>query len=254
MSIILSGDFHINADKELFTILKTELIKKYGKDKFDGIRYHIILGDAGFLWPDNALSEMYIFNTLKERPFPILCVFGNHDPVLGRNDLQEIDIGIGEKVIVVKNENPFIAYLKRGKIFNIEGKKLLVLGGALSIDKDFRIPNFSWWKEEYWSKSEEKLLFKLLKKENCFDYILSHTGPSRVNENIFASRKRKLFPPIFDEVAAFNEKVDGLITCKQWFCGHLHVDKHYYCKNFMRGYQYLYRKTTLISDDGIEVL
>ena len=172
MSILLSGDFHINASNELFTILKTELIKKHGKEKYDGIKYHIILGDAGFLWPGNVVEEMRIFNTLKERSFPILCVFGNHEPVLGRSDLQEVDIGIGENVIVVKNENPFIAYLKRGKIYTIEGKRFLVLGGALSIDKEYRIPGLSWLKEEYWSKLEEKSLFKLLKKENNFDYVL----------------------------------------------------------------------------------
>ena len=83
-------------------ILKTELIKKYGKEKYDEIKYHIILGDAGFLWPGNVVEEIRILNTLKELSFPVLCVLGNHDPVLGRNDLQEIDIGIGEKVIVIK--------------------------------------------------------------------------------------------------------------------------------------------------------
>ena len=254
MSILLSGDFHINADKELFTILKTELIKKYGEEKYDEIKYHIILGDAGFLWPDNTSREIYIYNTLKERPFPILCVLGNHDPVLGRKDLQEVDIGIGEKVIVVKNENPFIAYLKRGKIYNIEGKKFLVLGGALSVDKDYRIPGLSWWKEEYWNKTEEDSLLKLLKEENSFDYVLSHTGPSRINKIIYSSMKKKLFPLTFDEVAAFNEKVDGQIICKQWFCGHWHVDQYYHCNDLKRDYQYLYRKTALLSDNGIEVL
>ena len=255
MTILLSGDFHINASNELFTILKKELIKKYGKEKYDGIKYHIILGDAGFLWLGNAVEEMRIFNTLKERSFPVLCVFGNHDPVLGRNDLQEIDIGIGEKVIVIKNENPFIAYLKRGKIYTIEGKRFLVLGGALSIDKEYRIPGLSWWKEEYWSKPEEKSLFKLFKKENNFDYVLSHTGPNRINETIFKSiNKVGLSPVFFDEVAALNEKIDCKISCKQWFCGHWHKDYFYYCDNQKRGYQYLYRKTALLTDNMIEVL
>jgi hypothetical protein len=65
---------------------------------------------------------------------------GNHDPVLGRSDLPEIDIGIGEKVIVVNKENPFVAYLKRGKIYKIEDHIFLVLGGALSINRENNVP------------------------------------------------------------------------------------------------------------------
>ena len=254
MSILLSGDLHCNTDKEIFSIIKTELISKYGEEKYDEIKYHIILGDAGFLLFNNLIKEMYLYSTLKERPFPVLCVLGNHDPVLGIKNLPEVDIGIGNKVILVKNENPFIAYLKRGISYSIDGLKFLVLGGALSVDKSFRIPEISWWKEEYWNKEEKKNLFRLLKKESSFDYVLSHTGPSRVNQIIHTSMKRKLFPFIFDEVASFNEKIDGKIKCKQWFCGHWHVDQLYHCDNLNRDYQYLYRKTALLSNNEIEVL
>ena len=90
MSILLSGDFHLNSDKELFTIMKSKLVKKYGNEKYNGIKYHIILGDAGFLWDENSVREMKIYAVLKERSFPVLCVFGNHDPVLGRTDLKKL--------------------------------------------------------------------------------------------------------------------------------------------------------------------
>ena len=148
MSILISGDFHNNICEELFIINKNALVDKYQQDKFDTIKYHIILGDAGFLWPGCGDLDAINYNALSKRTFPILCVFGNHDPVLGRKDLPEIDIGIGEKVILVKEENPFIAYLKRGKKYNIENNTFLVLGGALSIDKVFQQDNNTWWKEE----------------------------------------------------------------------------------------------------------
>ena len=94
----------------------------------------------------------------------------------------------------------------------------------------------------------------MLEKENNFDYVLAHTGPMRVNE-ILNPFSRIGFPfKFYDEVAALNEKIDGRITCKQWFCGHWHNEKYHYDQNLKRGYQYLYRKTTLLDGDKVKVL
>ena len=255
MSILLSGDFHANERNELNAITKIALIKKYQK-KYDDIKYHIILGDGGFLWPGNEKREEKNFKKLAERPFPVLSVIGNHEPILGilgHPDLEEVDIGIGEKVIQIKKEAPFVAYLKRGKIYNIENFKFLVLGGALSIDKEFRRPNLTWWENEYWSEDEKNELLLKLEKEKHFDYVLTHTGPNRINRAINPYKPVFLIRKFFDEVALFNEKVDEMISCKQWFCGHWHTDVYHYEENLKRGYQYLYEKTALLTNDRIEV-
>jgi hypothetical protein len=168
--------------------------------------------------------------------------------------LPQLDIGIGEKVIVVNERNPFIAYLKRGAIYNIDGHKFLVLGGALSIDKNSRIPGIGWWENELWSEKEKEDVFKLLKTENAFDYVLSHTGPNRINETLNPLFRAGVLPYYYDETATLNERIDYAITCKQWFCGHWHRDKYYYCHNLKRSYQYLYRKTALMEEDEILVL
>ena len=133
MSILISGDFHSNSDRELSLITKSALIKKYTQAKFDKIKHHIILDDAGFLWPGKHKTDLFHYKTLANRPFSVLCVIGNHEPILGLKNIPEVDIGIGEKVLVVNRERTFVAYLKRGKIYNIDGYRFLVLGGALSI-------------------------------------------------------------------------------------------------------------------------
>jgi hypothetical protein len=253
MSILLSGVFHANAADELSSITKTSLVKKYGRKMFGEINYHIILGDCGFMWPGNLTGDLHNYKTLAHRPFPILCVIGNHEPILGMSDVPEVDIGIGEKVMMIKEANPFVAYLKRGKVYKIENKKFLALGGALSIDKEFRQPNKSWWENEYWSEAEKKTLFFSLKKKNKFDYVLSHTGPSRINDTISPWQRVGLLPKFFDEVAALNERIDCQITCKQWFCGHFHKTIYYYDQNLKRGYQYLYKDTALLEGDEIMV-
>jgi hypothetical protein len=253
MAVLFSGDFHANVKGEMEFISRSALLDKYKENLYKKINYHIILGDTGFLWPGNEEAEANNYIELAKRPFPILFVAGNHEPVLGRSDLPEVDIGIGEKAVLVNNEEPFIAYLKRGKIYNIENYKFLVLGGALSIDKVYRTPGKSWWKQEYWSDDEKIAISGLLENENNFDYVLSHTGPSRINRAI-NNVDSDYLPKIKDEVSALNEIIDAKITCKQWFCGHWHKDIYYYDENMKKGYQYLYRQTALLDGDNIVVL
>ena len=243
MSVLLSGDFHGNAVGELSILTKAYLLEKYGVKKYETINYHIILGDGGFLWPGNGRTDAKNYQVFAKRPFPVLSVIGNHEPMLGMT-LPEVDIGIGETVYLV-NRDPFVAYLKRGKVYLIDGIKFLVMGGALSIDQEFRIPGRSWWKEEYWTAGEEAGLFELLAADSGFDYVLTHTGPDSVNLKLFGGH----FPDsakFTDEVAKLNDTVDSRIKCKGWFCGHWHHDQIYSDDEKNRFYQYLYRETELL--------
>jgi hypothetical protein len=250
MAVLLSGDFHANAMNELTKITRRTLTGAYGQELFNEIRYHVILGDGGFLWPGNEKGDACLYKTLAFRPFPLLCVVGNHEPVLGRQDLPEADIGIGEKVILV-NEKPFVAYLKRGKVYTIDGFTFLVLGGALSIDKEFRRKGISWWENEYWSAEEKEAVMRLLKQNKEFDYVLSHTGPGRINQTLFQNNAGRYFPKFFDEVAALNESIDGMVACKGWLCGHWHKDRYFYDVELKREYRYLYNSTVVLRGDEI---
>ena len=87
------------------------------------------------MWPHNKERDIHNYAALAERPFPVLCVIGNHEPIYGMKNIPEADIGLGEAVYQI-NAEPFVAYFKRGKIYTIDGIKFSVLGGALSIDKD----------------------------------------------------------------------------------------------------------------------
>ena len=243
MSIIFSGDFHANEVHELSTITKRALAKKYRQEKYDDIRYHIILGDGGFMWPGNRKTDMFNYEVLAYRHFPVLCVIGNHEPILGMSDVPETDIGIGETVYQI-NAAPFVAYLKRGKVYTIDGFKFLILGGALSVDKDERKSN-EWWEKEYWTDEEKYNLFKLLEYEKTFDCVLSHTGPNRINKLLFNNPEYS-FRLMHDEVARLNDQIDRQIHYSEWWCGHWHRDIYYYDANSNQGYQYLYRNTKIL--------
>jgi 3-oxoacid CoA-transferase subunit A len=248
MSVLFSGDFHASVQGEISSITKKSLVKKYGREIYNGIKYQVILGDGAFMWPGGQKTDLFNYKVLAHRPFPVLCVLGNHEPVYGMKDVPEADIGIGEKVMVVNNDRPFVAYLKRGKIYVIDGFKFLVLGGALSVDKEYRKRSKTWWENEYWSESEERDLFDLLETEHSFDGVLSHTGPESVNK--MAIRRPFAYPEtgrvIRDEVALLNDRVDQLIQCPQWWCGHWHRDTYHHSNEMNRGYQYLYCTTKIL--------
>jgi 3-oxoacid CoA-transferase subunit A len=253
MAILFSGDFHANAVGELSHITKKKLVALHGQRSFDAIRYHIILGDGGFLWPGNRKTDAYNFKVLSHRPFPVLCVIGNHEPMLGMmDDLGEADIGIGERVYKI-NANPFVAYLKRGKVYTIEGFKFLALGGALSIDAYRRTPGISWWEREYWTEEEKAELYKLLRKDSSFDFVLAHTGPNSINWKLF-QHDADSADKFSDHVAFLNDTVDSMISCKQWWCGHWHQDKYYYDEHKKRGYRYLYYNTMILDRESDQIV
>jgi len=249
VSILFSGDFHANVANELKSITRNAILKNYGQEMYSRIKYHIILGDGGFMWPGNHKGDLQNYKSLGCRPFPILCVAGNHEPFYGMKDkLPETDIGIGETVYQI-NSAPFVAYLKRGKAYTIDGIKFLVLGGALSIDKNIREPNESWWELEYWTEREKRDVFKLLETENDFDYVISHTGPQHINKKLFGHIFSNM-GKFVDEVAFLNDEIYGRIRFIEWWCGHWHRDEYYFDKRAERGYRYLYRKTKILELTG----
>ena len=251
MSILLSGDFHADEKKELQFIEKGALIRKYGQEIYDGIKYQIMLGDCGFEWVDNERGDKRIYKALAERPFPVLCVMGNHEPIYGKINKNETDIGIGEAVYKI-NTIPFVAYLKRGKVYNIDGIKFLVLGGALSIDRKFRKAGRTWWKEEYWDESEVQEMNKLLKSENSFDCVVSHTGPARLNNFLFLNTFNE--DKFADEVAILNDDICSKIKFQEWFSGHWHVDKYHRDEIKNSGFHYLYQKTKILRKENNKIV
>ena len=72
-----------------------------------------------------------------------------------------------------------IRHLKRGRCYNIQGKNILALGGADSVDKFRRTEGLSWWKEEAITDEDITRV-----EETYYDYILTHTCPTKIfNEN-----------------------------------------------------------------------
>ena len=196
----------------------------------------IQLGDFGFIWknePDK--NEIYWMNWLSKKPWTTLVIPGNHENYFRLLNLPE----------TIKFDNPVWVYespgiekdifiLQRGYVYNINGVKILAIGGAESIDKYHRVMNIDWWREETLSYEEEtRTLQELDKHQWRVDFVLSHTCPLHIaeilcRENNFGCTS----DTIKDPVSKFLYHISKQLTFKEWHFGHWHVDwqyKNYFC-------------------------
>lgn len=218
--IFITGDIHADID-----------IKKLSNNAFKKTKeltrndYVVILGDFGFPFYDKEIMKKrdkmseYNFWTrwLSEKPYTILFIDGNHDN-FNFWDKQAITEKWGGKV----QHHPDIqnAYrLMRGEIYEIDGKKIFTFGGAVSIDRMYRVKDVSYWEHEEATAEEIDYARKNLETHgNAVDYIFTHTMPSKVI-------KEMRYEPIPDKGAEYFNEVMNTVDYKVWCCGHFHEDK-----------------------------
>ena len=165
--VYLTGDIHARMDDryEFFKSLKEDDIL-------------IVLGDFGFFFNWSLIDQWNNYNF----KFTTICVLGNHEnySIL---DLFQKDEIFGAKCRKM-NDKTFI--INNGEILNIDNKKIFVFGGALSIDRAYRIPYISWWPEEQPNGNDYKnAIDNLSKIDYNIDYFLAHDVNRDIAKKIF---------------------------------------------------------------------
>ena len=138
----------------------------------------IVLGDFGFSWNKQLQNSWNALNI----ECLTLSVLGNHE---NYNLIKScaVERVFGANALKL---NPRTFYLMNGEIYDIEGIKSFVFGGAESIDKAYRVPYESWWPEEIPSYKEFRKGLDSLEKNNWdIDLFLAHTCPADVSSSLF---------------------------------------------------------------------
>lgn len=184
----------------------------------------IVLGDAGINFA-RGLLDVQKKKGLSSLPITLFCIHGNHEQ--RPNTLPHYhEIPWHEGKVYVEDEYPNILFAKDGEIFDFDGVKTIVIGGAYSIDVAFRIPGIHWWPDE--QPSDEIKLFveeQLSSVGWTIDAVLTHTTPLQY-EPI-----EKFLPGVDQSgVDKSTEKWLGSIEKKlkyrAWYCGHYHINKN----------------------------
>lgn len=184
----------------------------------------IILGDAGinFYGEEYDRRKKIYLNSL---PITLFCIHGNHEQrpyTISSYKEKEWHKGI----VYYEEEFSSILFAKDGEIFDLDGKKTIVLGGAYSIDKYFRLlRGYPWWSDEQPSMEIKQYAEQRLEEQNWkIDIVLSHTGPLKFEpremflEGIDQSRVDK-------STEIWLDYIENKLSYKKWYFGHYHTEK-----------------------------
>lgn len=200
----------------------------------------VLCGDVGVFWPtvhiimhrpsglwdspfprkhiDDSWSRFKKFFEKRtrqgKRTHPIFFCDGNHENHDALDQVWE-DQGRPDVVEIL----PGFFHVRRGSVISLDDKKLLFMGGAVSIDKSQRTEGVSWWAREVPNKIEWDRFFENWENEKP-DIIVSHDCP-------LGEMRPWRHGSDFDEVARTFEKVWNMTkhSPSGWFFGHHHVLK-----------------------------
>lgn len=217
--IYITGDTHRDFSR----------IYKLGKDTDNML---IVLGDVGINYYLNEEDKNYK-EYLKKLKLKLFCVRGNHEERPENiSTYKEVEM-FGGKVFI-EEEHPNLIFAKDGETYNIDGKKILVIGGAYSVDKQYRLLHgYKWFKEEQLTKKEMDTILAKVKGKH-FDIVLSHTCP-------YKYEPREVFMQGLDQskvdksMEHFLDEIEENISYDKWYCGHYHTEKQVDKLEFMFG-------------------
>lgn len=230
--IYITGDRHGNFEDI------QQFCEKYKTTRNDIL---IILGDAGinYYLKQKMPSEKIIYEDghsksikihLSNLPITFFCIHGNHE---ARPETIE---GYKEKswkggIIYFQDNYPSILFAKDGECYELGRKRTLVLGGAYSVDKYYRLQlkaqgqkDAMWFPDEQMNPvTKEKIEADVL-NDNVFDAVLSHTTPYRY-------RPTEVFLSGLDQSTVDNSMelwldiIESKLEYSIWYAGHYHINK-----------------------------
>ena len=213
--IYLTGDTHrsfkrIVAFCERFKTTKDDIL--------------IILGDAGINFSGKEKDDIKK-QQLESLPITLFCVHGNHEQRPFTIDSYKEKPWRGG-LVYCEEEFPDLLFAKDGEVYDFDGKQVIVLGGAYSMDKWYRLVyGYDWWPDEQPSDEIKRYVAKQLDRlEWKVDVVLSHTIPLKYEP-------LEVFLPGYDQsktdksTEEWLDWIEDKLEYQKWYCGHYHIEK-----------------------------
>lgn len=216
MRIFLTGDTHRQFDR-------IQQFCEQQQTTIDDILF--IMGDVGINYYGNNLGDLKIKKKLAKLPITIVGVKGNHEEYAGNIDTY-IKQPFFSGAVYVEPDFPNLLFARDGEIYTIHNRKILVVGGAYSVDKHFRlVTGKKWFKGEQPDMATKAYTEQNLMQHNWkVDYVMTHTCPEK-----YIPVERFLSMVDQNTVDRTTEKwldfIEDRLNYKVWYCGHYHTDK-----------------------------
>lgn len=246
------GRLFITGDKHGKFIDLFNFCKKVETTKEDIL---IIVGDAGINYyikdNPNYIHDSYAKNQgihncpyvnskdirkikrgLEDLPITLFCIHGNHEARPESIDTYKTKQWHGGEVYY-EEEYPDLIFAKDGEVYDFNGKKCLVIGGAYSVDKFYRLSRYNagekqykWFSDEQPSEETQAKILENITDKSEFDYIFTHTCPLKYEpvEVFLPGVDQRMVDKSTEEfLDVIENKLHG--RYKKWYCGHYHTEK-----------------------------
>lgn len=211
--VILTGDTHGEFDRI------EEFCEEYDTTTEDVM---IILGDAGInYWLDER--DLRLKEQLAELPITLFCIHGNHEERPEElSGYEETEWHGG--MVWMEPDYPNLLFAQDGEVYDFGGRQALVIGGAYSVDKYYRLANGQRWfpTEQPDERTKETVERKLEQLGWQVDYVFSHTVPLGYIPH------HALLPTIDQSMVdrsteEWLDRIERKLVYEGWYAGHYHV-------------------------------
>ena len=184
----------------------------------------IILGDAGVNYYLDHRDEK-LKQYIDPMPVTLLCIHGNHEArptaALGYEEAEHF----GARVMV-QPEHPNLLFALDGEVYELAGRSCIAIGGAYSIDKEYRLlRGAAWWPDEQPSAEIKRRVERALASRGWqVDVVLSHTTP-------LSYEPTEAFLPFIDQSSVdtsterWLDEIERKLDYGRWYAGHFHTTK-----------------------------
>ena len=217
--VLVTGDTHSRVADRLSSI-------KYNMPEYEPEKTAVIvLGDLGLNFYLNKRDRTHK-EEASQYGYTIYAVRGNHEArpseKLGMRLTYDAFVN---GVVWVEDEFPLIRYFTDWGIYNILGNRTLVIGGAYSVDKFYRLANhWTWFADEQLTQWEMDACYRNAVEYPYFDLILTHTCPRSVQPtDLFLSCIDQSM--VDSSMEIWMDKLFSQLNIELHLFGHYHADR-----------------------------
>ena len=128
--------------------------------------------------------------------------------------------------LYVEDNYPHILFAKDAELYELNGLLTFVVGGAYSVDKNYRLlRGLAWWPDEQPSDEiKRKAEEKLEEIDWEVDVVLTHTAPLKYEPT-------EVFLPMINQsmvdksTEQWLDSIEEQLYYDRWYCGHYHTAK-----------------------------
>ena len=206
----------------------------------------IILGDVGVNFFGDARDDTSK-RELSSIPGTFFCLHGNHENrPQNITSYHEIEYRGGK--CLIEDKYPRLIFPVDGEIFDFHGHSTLVIGGAYSVDKFYRLrTGWNWFADEQPSPEIREKVEQVLEARNWqVDIVLSHTCP-RKYEPVEVFLKGLDQSTVDKTTENWLDTIEDRLNYERWYCGHYHTDKK------IDKLEFLFHSFTLLPKDHLNI-